>query len=99
MRGERCPSVKPPSTAALCSVRPTQRNSVVILPLYVARFIDVSRYFSRDTYCDIIFFNHNFVIFILFIYFVIIIFFVFCFCTMIFIYAEKLTAKILQILI
>ena len=43
----------------------------------IHRCIDISRYFSRDTYRDIIFYNHNFF------------FFSFCFSTMIFIWAEK----------
>ena len=43
--------------------------------------IKISRYFSRDTYRDIIFYNRNSFL---------ILFFNFIFCTMIFIYAEKI---------
>ena len=34
----------------------------------IHRFIDISRYFSRDTYRDIVFYNHNFFFLVFFLY-------------------------------
>ena len=43
-------------------------TGISVLYVGVARFINISRYFSRDKYRDIIFYNHNFFIFFILLY-------------------------------